>query len=317
MKHINTLILLTTIFLIPFAAAANKSKKKDKKANQTEFTESLNQLAVPALSLVDSIAILKSKVITYAPAFTEVQPIYLATEDDYGDIPGSRLYPEWSNDRVNPYGIRLENIEDTINVDVSTFCFPLPTHYRVTSEFGFRRARHHYGIDLKLNIGDSVVAAFDGMIRIAKSQRGGYGKYVVIRHNNGLETVYGHLNKILVKEGQTVTAGEMIGEGGNTGRSTGPHLHFEVRYLGQAINPRDMVNFADHMLCCHNQTLCLSKANFEYIKEVEAIKYWTVRSGNTLGHIAAKTGVSINRLCSLNNIKRTSILRIGQRIRYN
>ncbi len=317
MKYIK-LILLVTTFFIPFAASAKKNKK-NKKSTQIELSaaESSGSYIVTSLPIIDSAAILKTKIIACTPVFAEVQPIYLSTEEEYGDIPASRLYPEWSSDKVNPYGIRLENIEDTISIDVSMFCFPLPKYYRVTSEFGFRRGRHHNGIDLKLNRGDSVVAAFDGMVRIAKSQRGGYGKYVVLRHSNGLETVYGHLNKILVKEGQSVATGEMIGEGGNTGRSTGPHLHFEVRYLGQAINPRDMVNFDSDKLCCNSDYLALTKVNFEYIKEAEAIKHWVVKSGHSLSLIASRTGVSISRLCALNNIKKTSILRIGQRIRYN
>jgi murein DD-endopeptidase MepM/ murein hydrolase activator NlpD len=318
MKHIR-LALLITAFLIPYTASANKNKKKDKKSTRIGLTEigNINRLSVANFPLVDSVALQKTKAVIYPSTLAALEPLYLGAEDDYGDIPAFRLYPEWSNERVNPYGIRLENTEDTININVGTFRFPLPTHYRVTSEFGFRRGRFHYGIDLKLNIGDSVVSAFDGMVRIAKTQRGGYGEYVVVRHNNGLETVYGHLNKILVAEGQQVRAGETLGEGGNTGRSTGPHLHFEVRYLGQAINPRDMVDFADGRLCCHAENLRLTRGNFEYIKEVEAVKHWVVKSGHTLSLVASRTGVSINRLCSLNNIKRTSVLRIGQRIRYN
>ena len=76
-----------------------------------------------------------------------------------------------------------------------------------------------------------------------KYERRGYGKYVVIRHDNGLETVYGHLSKQLVEENQLVKAGEVIGLGGNTGRSTGSHLHFETRFLGIAINPIYMFDF--------------------------------------------------------------------------
>ena len=334
MKY-SKLLLLTTILLIPFAALAKKDKKANQKSTPVEAVVPVaeQELAVEKLDVADtpsaqplttdSLAIQGVQVITSSPDTLPVNEEAIISEDfddegeDEGGIPAADLYPEWSSERVNPYAIRLENTEDTISIDVSTFCYPLPTHYRVTSEFGFRRARFHYGIDLKLNVGDSVVSTFDGMVRIAKTQKGGYGKYVVVRHNNGLETVYGHLNKILVEQGQTVKAGEMLGEGGNTGRSTGPHLHFEVRYLGQAVNPRDVIDFADEKLCCHSDSLSLTKLNFEYIKEIEAIKYWTVKSGHSLSLIASKTGVSINRLCALNNIKRTSILRIGQRIRYN
>jgi len=87
----------------------------------------------------------------------------------------------------------------------------------------------HNGLDLKVNIGDTIVAAFDGKVRIVKYERRGYGKYVVIRHDNGLETVYGHLSKQLVEENQLVKAGEVIGLGGNTGRSTGSDINLQVK----------------------------------------------------------------------------------------
>ena len=114
---------------------------------------------------------------------------------------------------------------------------------KITSPFGPRWRRMHNGLDLKVNIGDTIVAAFDGKVRIVKYERRGYGKYVVIRHDNGLETIYGHLSKQLVEENQLVKAGEVIGLGGNTGRSTGSHLHFETRFLGIAINPIYMFDF--------------------------------------------------------------------------
>ena len=85
--------------------------------------------------------------------------------------------------------------------------------------------------------------AFDGKIRLTKFERRGYGYYVVVRHTNGMETVYGHLSKFLVKPNQIVKAGDPIALGGNTGRSTGPHLHFETRYLGLAINPTELIDF--------------------------------------------------------------------------
>lgn len=238
-----------------------------------------------------------------------------SNEDDVDEeIPGSDIYPEWSNTSVNPYKINLSEMEDTLKISVGSFSFPVPKHYRVTSEFGFRKWRHHNGIDLKTYVGDSIVSAFDGMVRVTGYERRGYGHYVVVRHDNGLETVYGHLNKVLVSENQRVKAGELLGEGGNTGRSTGPHLHFEVRYLGQAINPRTLIDF--DALACHSDTLEISKQLFGYVKEIEAVRYWTVKGGDTLGRIAQKTGVSVNRLCSLNGISRNKILRIGQRIRY-
>lgn len=114
---------------------------------------------------------------------------------------------------------------------------------RITSKYGPRRRRMHKGIDLKVLKGDTIRAAFNGKVRIKAFERRGYGYYVVLRHPNGLETIYGHLSKILVEENQIVRAGETIGLGGNTGRSTGSHLHFETRFLGQAINPAEIIDF--------------------------------------------------------------------------
>ena len=115
----------------------------------------------------------------------------------------------------------------------------------MTSNYGYRPRfrRVHKGIDLNLAVGDTVRAAFSGKVRLTKYERKGYGYYVVLRHENGMETVYGHLSRFLVKPDQYVRAGEPIALGGNTGRSTGPHLHFETRYLGIAINPAAIIDF--------------------------------------------------------------------------
>ena len=236
---------------------------------------------------------------------------------DGEEVPAHIDYKIWSNTTVNPYKIRLVDKPDTTLIDLSGYCHPLTSNHtfnrHVTSEFGYRRGGHHYGIDLKLNTGDSVFCAFDGMVRIAMRGRA-YGNYVVVRHYNGLETVYAHLSKISVKVNQVVKAGEMLGKGGSTGRSTGPHLHYELRYLGVPIPPRNLVDFDNYR--AQSDTLLLSANDFEYVKELEKVRYWTVRSGDTLGRIAQRTGTSVARLCQLNNIKKTSIIRPGQRIRY-
>ena len=229
---------------------------------------------------------------------------------NFNDLPLE--YDLWDESTINPYGVRLVGMRDTVKIDMRGY-FP-PTDKYVTSNFGFRKGQFHYGIDLKVFKGDTVYCAFDGQVRITNYQRRGYGYYVVVRHNNGLETIYGHFNKTLVEPGQSVKAGEALGLGGNTGRSTGYHLHFETRYLGNAINPNDLYDFNECRV--KSEVLWLTAANFEYVKEVEMIRFWTVRSGDTLGKIASRTGVSISRLCTLNNIKQTSILRIGQKIRY-
>ncbi len=153
--------------------------------------------------------------------------------------PGASLYEEWSNNSVGKYN---QAIPETYTVDLRHFAMPTKNRM-VTSPYGRRWGRMHKGLDVKVYIGDTIVSAFDGKVRIVKYEPNGYGNYVVIRHNNGLETVYGHLSKHLVVENQKVRAGQPIGLGGNTGRSTGSHLHFETRLLGIAINPAFMFDF--------------------------------------------------------------------------
>lgn len=155
--------------------------------------------------------------------------------------PALSLYPNWDNRYVHAYG-KDAIVPESFTIDLTGFRMPTP-NTRITSPFGPRWRRMHNGLDIKVNIGDTIVSAFDGKVRIVNFERRGYGKYVVIRHANGLETVYGHLSKQLVDENQTVKAGEPIGLGGNTGRSTGSHLHFETRFLGIAINPAYMLIF--------------------------------------------------------------------------
>jgi len=228
-------------------------------------------------------------------------------------IPAARLYNYiWDNRTVNPYQVRVADMPDTVRIDFSQYCHP--NRNVVTSDFGFRRGwQFHYGIDTRLKSGDSICSSFDGMVRIVQRGRA-YGNYVVIRHFNGLETVYGHLSKTLVKVNQIVRAGEVIGLGGSTGRSTGPHLHYEVRYLGQPIPPRELIDFENYTGIY--RIFGLSAQNFAYTKELEVVRFYTVRKGDTLSGISKKTGVSIDKLCQLNNIKRTTILRIGQRLRF-
>ena len=227
-------------------------------------------------------------------------------------IPAAKLYNYvWNNQIVNPYQRRVIDMPDTVLIEFAQYCHP--NKNVVTSDFGFRRGwRFHYGIDTRLKVGDSICSSFDGMVRIAQRGRA-YGNYIVIRHTNGLETVYGHLSKILVKVNQVVRAGEIIGLGGNTGRSTGPHLHYEIRYLGQPISPRDLIDFENYTTNYRKVDLCA--AHFAYAKELETVRYYTVRKGDTLSGISRKVGVSVDKICQLNKIRKTTILRVGQRLR--
>ena len=183
--------------------------------------------------------------------------------DLYGDKEGDNtdIYSEgWNSDRVNPY--QNANIPSTKVIDVSKYAMPVK-HKVVTSHFGYRKqfGRMHYGVDLKSSVGDTIYAAFTGKVRLTKFDRNGYGFYVVVRHDNGLETVYGHLSKFLVKPNQVVKAGTPIALGGNTGRSTGPHLHFETRFMGIAINPEKIFDFVNGTTIRDNYTFNKNENN--------------------------------------------------------
>lgn len=300
-KNIFTLLIIV-LFTSINAQAFSKRKRANKVTNPLAKANALPSPIPFDPYLYGSLSKLNGSI--------EITPIYdyLRTVE-YSDFPEE--YNIWSDSKINPYQVNLTDMSDTVKIDLSGY-YPPSTKY-VTSDFGFRRWRHHYGIDLKVHKGDSIYNAFDGIIRITKRARD-YGYYVVVRHFNGLETLYAHLNKITVKPGDTLRAGLPLGLGGSTGRSTGYHLHFEVRYLGNPINPNDIIDFKSATL--KNSVLALNAQHFEYKKEIEKIRFWRVKSGDTLGRIAMRTGISISKLCSLNGIRRDSILRIGQRIRY-
>lgn len=243
----------------------------------------------------------------------------------------------WDSQAVNCF-VGMQ-VPDEMTIDVSGFHMPTAPTY-VTSPYGYRRRfrRMHKGIDLKVQIGDTIYAAFDGRVRLVRNQgrRKGYGLYVVVRHNNQLETVYGHLSKFLVQPNDYVKAGDPIALGGNTGRSTGPHLHFETRYMGYAINPAAIFDFANHTT--HTDSYLFTKSTYmnarDYApdartyasaepsskpKSTTATKgrseYYTIRRGDTLSRIAARHHTTVSKLCRLNGLSTSSKLSIGRKIR--
>ncbi len=233
-------------------------------------------------------------------------------EDEY---PADYLYGgEWDNSKLNPYQVKITSLPDSFVIRCSEF-FP-PIENVITSEYGPRWGRFHAGIDFRVKVGDSIRSAFDGKIRITKTGKKGYGYYVVVRHDNGLETLYGHLSKILVKPDQIVKAGEIIALGGNTGRSTGPHLHFETRFLGNAFNPKKMIDFENFVV--FNDTYTIKKQEtFDELTSYlnNPARYYKVKSGDTLGKIARNNRTTVAKLQKLNKLKSPSAIRIGQRIR--
>ena len=252
------------------------------------------------------------------------------SEDTFGedididfDVPSDELYGfSWTSEFLNPYKIKINDLPDSTWIDCRGFVFPVvkstAANNHVTSGFGARRRRYHYGTDIGLKVGDSVVSSFAGTVRIVEYEARGYGHYIVIRHNNGLETLYAHLSKPLVKVNQEVTAGQLIGLGGSTGRSTGPHLHFEFRFLGNAFNTGKIIDYSTER--CFADSYCITKnETFRHKADVERfnqMKYHSVRQGETLSYIAKRYGTTVKRICRLNHISRTTVIRPGRSIRY-
>lgn len=254
--------------------------------------------------------------------------------------PAAELYEDWNN----IYAHRATELPESYRINLKHFCMPTPSRV-ITSNFGYRWGRQHEGLDIKVYIGDTIRAAFSGKVRMVKYDGRGYGKYVVIRHNNGLETLYGHMSAQLVEENQVVRAGEPIGLGGNTGRSTGSHLHFETRLCGVAINPALMFDFreqdvvGDSYLFRRDSYKAESTeatrlrgkvGNGSYSREDVVgvsssqgdningeVLYHKVASGETLQSIAEKHGVTVDAICRLNHIRKTMRLRPGQILRYS
>ena len=217
--------------------------------------------------------------------------------------------------------ISIDSMPDSLYISCADYCYPTESQ-RITSRFGIRGSRFHYGIDVGVRYGDTIRAPFSGTVRLATYQRGGYGHYIVITHDNGLESLMAHFSRRLVKEGDQVVAGQPIGLGGSTGRSTGPHLHLEFRLFGNAFNPEKLIDFNSrniYLSDVENHYLMTKADTYSHRPQLEEMKraaYHRVRSGETLSHIAKRYGTTVSRLCALNRIKQTSILQIGQRIRY-
>ena len=256
----------------------------------------------------------------------------------------------WDTRSVNPYHDETP-LPDRFSLwivdTLDSYCCPNKT--RVFSKFGYRHGRRHQGVDLPYPTGTPVYAAFDGKVRVS-DYVGGYGNLIIIRHANGLETFYGHLSRRDKEPGDWVNAGDVIGLGGSTGRSSGPHLHFETRYQGYAFDPTWLIDFETGTLRHRLLTFrsWYFNPNSRYVQSVDdedeiyrtdeeerllaeeqakkeaaaraaaeraAVKYYTVRSGDTLGKIAKKNGTTVRALCRLNGIKETTTLQIGRRLR--
>jgi hypothetical protein len=216
-------------------------------------------------------------------------------------------------------------LKDTIwlcAVDSMYSDFVMPFSGEITSRFGWRKGRPHNGIDINLNTGDTVRATFSGRVRYAKYNESGFGNLVIIRHYNGLETFYAHLSKHMVVPNQKVNAGDPIGLGGNTGRSFGSHLHFEIRFFDIPINPERIIDFNTNSLVDENLFVHSSLFNSSSTSALASTHtassgatYHKVRSGDTLWKIATRYKTTVPRLCKLNGIRENAVLQLGQTIR--
>ncbi len=257
--------------------------------------------------------------------------------------PSADLYEDWDNMHAHS---RVTELPDSFRISLKNFCMPT-TNRVLTSNFGARWGRQHKGLDIKVYIGDTIRAAFDGKVRVVRYEGRGYGKYVVIRHDNGLETYYAHMSKQLVVEDQEVRAGDPIGLGGNTGRSTGSHLHFETRLCGVALNPAILFDFrnqdvVDDSYMFRKSTYQRESALANRLRGVNGVSYGAndnddvelaiaapeasykqenrfhkVKRGETLYSIARKRGTTVDAIMKMNHLKKSSKLKPGQILKFN
>lgn len=226
----------------------------------------------------------------------------------------------WNSKSVNPF--KESDVPNSKTINVTGYHMPCPG--KITSNYGYRPkfGRMHKGVDLHIKSNDTIYAAFDGKVRLTNFEAKGYGNYVILRHPNGLETIYGHLNKFLVKQNQVVKAGQPIALGGSTGRSTGPHLHFETRYMGYAINPSAIFDFNKGTI--YANTYNFSKSTYTQDRNgVSTAKQtdekptaipstYTVKKGDTVATIAKSFGMTTTNLRKLNNMTAVDRITEGQ-----
>lgn len=310
------------------ASIGNADSLKRKPANTdqlTEEAEEYDELIEPEGEEDESFELNKELSIvsedTLNPRYGEGGIVEVSEEIkvDSSWVEVATYYSIWDTRKVNPYKIDPTKRKDTLSIrlfqpNVKYMGWQMPgENLYPTSRFGPRRGRYHYGIDLRVNVGDTIRSAFAGIVRMVQVDRRGYGKYVLVRHFNGLETLYGHLSRQLVAIGQYIDAGHPVGLGGSTGRSTGPHLHFEVRYEGNPVDPELLYDFAQQTIVTDEFELL--PEHYEYIREMRRAVYHRVRPGETLGHIARKYGVRISTIIRLNRISTRTLLRVGRKLR--
>lgn len=347
MRRFNYIVAALAALLVSFALAAQDSTITTKK--QAELL-----VPRPAFQPVQSMDKTKAEAVdTLDTANPHIRILLMADYTwkyikDPSYVAATEVFSEhWTHEYPDPYRESLESLPNEIGIWVvdTLSQYRCPNQTKVYSKFGYRHRRRHQGADLPLQTGTPIYAAFDGKVRLAKYYKG-YGNLIILRHENGLETFYAHLSKIMVKEDDWISAGSIIGLGGSTGRSSGPHLHFETRYRGYAFDPEWLIDFESGVL--RHRFFTLKKkylnASSNYVPEDEqeeidiiegdiqeeeaaakkaeeerkaaaAAQYHTIRQGDTLGALARKYHTSVRKLCQLNGISERTVLRIGKRLR--
>lgn len=281
------------------------------RSSMVQLIDSLFELASVPYALINEINLYASDM-----------PSQIAVDEGFhvdwycdSNTPGAHLYGGWHTHAPNVYGPELSAQDSVLLIkliDEDLHCgFTMPVPGVLTSRFGMRNGRAHNGIDLDLRTGEPVRSIFPGVVRFVGSH-GGYGRLVVVRHWNGLESYYAHLHRTRVSVGQELDAGEVLGLGGSTGRSTGPHLHLEVRFKGIPIDPTRLIDLSLGELTCG--TLVLKRTRWSYAAYPFGTRFHTVQKGEHLYGIAERYGTSINDLCILNGITRRTTLRVGQEL---
>lgn len=343
MKHPLRYTLTFVCLLLPLAALAQDDPNQDKKS-----VIKINKLDVIYQDDEYSGIVIDQKETTpedesqfYQAPFLVAPPpvedideqpkLYQSIEDEGAESEDDILYASFDSEVIHYPKLDVSTMYDTVTIQLVDpkkglkFCFPTPVTARATSHFGPRRRRFHYGLDLAQPTGEPIYASWDGVVRISKFNKS-YGNLIVIRHSNGLETYYAHMSQRYAQVGDKVKAGQTIGLCGNTGRSYGSHLHYEIRYMGNAMNPENVIDCSTHDLI--SETLYLTKNSFRKVAKPGTAtasktstyssgnaQYYKVRSGDTLSKIAKRNGTTVKKLCQLNGIKETTVLSIGRRLR--
>ncbi len=317
--------ILFTVLISPNLLLAEGGPKKDttrlKIVTPSISQEKKSITKLQLIYLVDSLLDLETidekeiELISYYNSILSSKEANL-TIAKYCTVPATNFYDDFDENTVFQITPDCE-FPDTQIIKIESDSLGIYNHPRVgpvNSKFGWRDGRMHKGIDINLHKGDAVVAAFDGMVRIAHL-KGAYGNVIIIRHYNGLETVYAHLSKMKVKPGQIVLAGQLIGLGGSTGRSSGPHLHFEIRFKGQALNPSSIISFVENK--AYNDSIVIKKSRYGICAFPSNATLHTVDRGDTWYEVAKRYGLSMKELCILNNTDKRYYLKIGQKLRVN